>query len=316
MSVAVNPAANRIFQEFNTTLMKALAEAPKVHTAYSFEVPSSSRSTLLAWILNSVAVREWKGSRSENDWGSLVWEIVNRDWEVSWKFHENQIRDDLSGLVAQALQAARTQAFLWAEHEDRLCTETLQAGVSKACYDGQNFFSTTHPIDPTGIVAGTFSNYNTNKPLNFANLKAVLEQFLGFKKPNGAPMVLPGAPINLVVEASNWTIAKQLAESEWMTPSAAFGVFGAGGASQNILRGMVKPVLNQYANNEAGVWNLTAEYAGMKPVVLQRRQGVETQELGPGSEPYYRAKEYHIGQDARYEASYAHPQLAIRNEPT
>ena len=50
-------------------------------------------------------------------------------------------------------------------------------------------------------------------------------------------------------------------------------------------------------------------------IMFQRRQGVETQEIGPGSQLYFDKKEYQIGQDSRYSASYTYPQLMIRNEP-
>jgi hypothetical protein len=49
--------------------------------------------------------------------------------------------------------------------------------------------------------------------------------------------------------------------------------------------------------------------------MFQRRQGTESNELGPGSQLYFDRKEYSIGQDARYEASYTHPQLMFRFEP-
>jgi phage major head subunit gpT-like protein len=74
--------------------------------------------------------------------------------------------------------------------------------------------------------------------------------------------------------------------------------------------------MNPYMNNEPGVWYLAAEDAGLRPIMLQRRQAVESQELGPGSQRYFDRKEYSIGQDARYECSYTHPQLMLRVEPT
>jgi hypothetical protein len=50
----------------------------------------------------------------------------------------------------------------------------------------------------------------------------------------------------------------------------------------------------------------------MKPILFQRRQGVETMELGPGSQLYFDEKKIQIGMDARYQASYGLPQLAIQ----
>src|SRR5437868_4319615 len=96
MSVVNNPAANRVFQEFDTELMTAIKGAQRVWPAFGIEVPSSSRSTMHAWLAAATAfVREWKDSRVLNEMQNLTWEVVNRRWEISWKFSEDQIRDDL-----------------------------------------------------------------------------------------------------------------------------------------------------------------------------------------------------------------------------
>jgi phage major head subunit gpT-like protein len=314
MSVVIPSAANRIFQEFSTEYIRAFDTAPRVWPEYGMEIPSSSRSTLHAWLSDQSAVREWKGSRILNEMGALTWEVVNKTFELSWKFSEYQIRDDLSGLTALAISKARGYGAKWARHEDILMAETIQAGVSSPCYDGQNFFSTAHPVDPLGLVGGTFSNYFTNKPLNAQNLITVLQQLRSYKLPDGSPWVGPGSDLFIMVDASNYETVLQLLNLDWLTTAAAGAVLGAG-PSQNILKGVAKPVLNQYLNSEQGVWYIGAKVDGMAPGMFQRRQSVEADELGPGTQLYFDRKEYSIGQDARYAASYTHPQLLIRCEP-
>jgi phage major head subunit gpT-like protein len=316
MGVANNPAANRIFQEFDTEFIRMLDKSPNVWREFGMEVPSTSRSTLHAWLIDEAQVREWKGGRILNEMGDITWEVVNRNWEISWKFFENQIRDDLSGLVALAIQKARSYAAKWIRHENKLAATTVQQGVSRACYDGQNFFSTTHPNDPLALVPGTFPNLRTAKPLNHANVMSGLVQLRSIIQPDGSPWVGPEMPIKLVVEASNEFVADQIATTQWLTPATAFALSGTTGPSENPLRGKVTPIVNQYMNNEPGVWYLSAEADGLQPIMLQRRQGVESQEQGPGSQLYFDRKQYSIGQDARYECSYTHPQLMQRNEPT
>lgn len=320
MSVHVQSAANRIFQEFNTNLLTGFNDAPSVHEQFSMEMPSSSRSLLHAWLTDQATVREWKGARILNEFGTITWEVINRNWELSWRFHENQIRDDLSGLVGMAIMKARSYGAKWKRHEDLLIRDTMQGGVSSVCYDGQDFFSATHPIDIYGITPGTFSNYNTGKTLNGPNLAAALAQLWSYKLPDGSPWVPPGSPIALIHDTSNQLVAAQLTGLPWIA-QAALGIAAASQPSMNILAnsanpfGAVKPIHNQWLNNEAGVWYLAAKVDGMSGVIFQRRQGVETQEQGPGTSLYFERKEILIGQDARYEGSYAHPELMIRNEP-
>lgn len=317
MAVVNNAAANRIFQEFDTELIKAIQGAQRVHTAFTTEVPSSSRSTLHAWLAASSAfVKEWTDARTLNEMQTLTWEVVNRRWQIGWKFLEDQIRDDLSGLVAAAIAAARSSGEKWAEHEDSLVATTVQNGKTKTCYDGQDFFAATHPTDPTGVVSGTFSNLLTNKPLTPANLITALQTMRAYKLPDGSPWVGPNTKIKLLVDATNVEVARQITGTAWLSTTADYGIAKAAAPSMNILQGVVEPVYNGWFNNEAGVWYLAAQNGGINPIIFQRRQGVETQELGPGSQVYFDKKEYHIGQDARYECSFSHPQLMIRVEPT
>lgn len=317
MSVAVTPAANRIFQEFDTEFIRALATSqPPVWRQFGMEVPSSSKSTLHAWLSDEAQVREWKGARVLNEMGTLSWEVFNRDWELSWKFKDQQIKDDLAGIVALAIQRARGYAAKWVRHEDSLMATIVQSGVSKPCYDGQNFFSASHPNDPLGIVSGTFQNYYTAKPLNHANLMFGLQKFQSIKLPDGSPWIGPGSKIKLVHEVSNIFNVKQLVKNGWLTPATAFALSGTSGPSENPLVGAADPVLNQYMNNENGVWYLAAEVDGLSPLMLQRRQDVESDEIGPGSQLFFEHKEYRIGQDARHDGSYTHPQLMMRFEPT
>jgi phage major head subunit gpT-like protein len=317
MSVVNAAAANRVFQEFSTENMRALSGAMRVWRSFAMELPSSSRSTLHAWLANTSAfVREWRGSRVLNEMQTLTWEVINRKWELSWSFNEDQIRDDLSGLVAMAIQQARGMAEKWAEHEDNLVATTVQAGKTSVCYDGQDFFSTSHPTDPTGVVSGTYSNLLTAKPLTHANLITALQTMRGYTLPDGSPWVGPQTKIKLLVDATNVETARQITGTQWMSPTASYGSAAASAPSQNILQGVVEPIYNGYFNNQAGVWYLAAESAGIRPIMFQRRQAVESQELGPGSQLYFDRKQYQIGQDARYACSYTHPQLMIRVEPT
>lgn len=315
MAVIANPAANRIFQEFNSSLIHMLNESPTVYPAFAMELPSSSRSTLYSWLYDQAIVREWKGPRELNDFEIVAWEAVNQNWEISWKFNEYQLRDDLSGLVAQAIQMGRTYGAKWARHKDTLMATTVQGAKNKVCYDGANFFSSSHPVDIYGITSGTYSNLLTTAPLNLANYNAACIKLLSYKQPDGSPWVGPGAKIKLMYEQSTALAVAQILNTPWLTAAATYGLAGTSGPSMVARVLAAEPVLNQYLASEAGTWYLIAEVDGMKPFGFQLRQDVETQEQGPGTDIYFERKEYRIGQDSRYTATFFHPQLAIRNEP-
>lgn len=315
MSVNVQSQINRIFQEFDTTLLASFDSAPVVWPAFAMEVPSDQRSKLHAWLGDQAVVKEWLGKRKENSMGTRTWEVVNRNWELSYTFDVNQIQDDMSGLVSAAIMRARSDGRKWARHEDLLVAQTLEAGTVKNCYDGQFFFSTSHPNDIDGITSGTFSNLLTGaNALSHAAFNTALVQMHSYKLEDGSPMVPPGSTFNLIVPPALRLQAIQIVKEASITTAAAYGLYGTSGASANPFVGAANLVENAFLSNSTA-WYLAVDDAGVKPLIFQRRQNVEVNEMGPGTTLYFEEKKIKIGMDARYEASYTFPQLCIKNTP-
>lgn len=313
MSVNVEAAVNRVFQEYSTRLLKAIDAAPRVADKYAMEVPSSSRSTLHGWLADQSAVSEWLGKRKTSSMGTRHWEVINRNWQLAYEFDVNQINDDLSGLVADAVIKARSNASKWVRHEDLLCAATLEAGTTANCYDGQFFFDVDHPTDLEGITSGTFSNIITGA-FTHANFYTALKRLHSFKNPDGTPMVPPGAKVRLMYPSALMDAVDSVLLTKSLTAAASYALFGTSGASDNPLYQKAEPVENQYLTSDVA-WYVIAEVDGISPIMFQRRQGVETNEIGPGSQLYFDEKKVQIGTDARYEASYSLPQLALRGAP-
>ena len=210
---------------------------------------------------------------------------------------------------------ARSNGRKWKRHQDLLVSATLEAGTTSPCYDGQNFFDTSHPNDIEGLTSGTFQNKFAGNPLTHANFNGNLVQMHSYKLEDGSPMVPPGTELSLVIPPALRLQAEQIIAVKNLTAAASYGLFGTAGASENPLYGKAKIVENAYLTNPQN-WYLCADDAGIKPILFQRRQAVETLELGPGSQLYFDEKKVRIGMDARYQASYSLPQLAIFNSAT
>lgn len=310
--VNIVTAADRVFQEFRTDLLAARDAAPRIWPEYAMQIPSSSRSTLHAWLANQSSVREWIGPRQYKGMSTRSWEVVNKKWELSFEFSRDQIEDDLSGLSQQAVMNGRAQGVKWARHEDLYIAQTLEAGISSLCYDGQFFFDTDHPIDPDGVTSGTFDN-DLALALSHANYSTALETMMGFKNEDGSPMIMPGGLV-LMVPPALATKAKQILEIDMLTPDAAYGVFGNLGASRNPFMGSAKVVVNPYLS-ESDRWYLLAGGEVLKPIMFQVRRPLEVSEMGPGSSIYFEEEKIRIGGSARYEVSYTLPQLALTSKP-
>lgn len=312
MSVTYKAALARVFQELRTDLFKALDAAPRMWPDIAMEVPSRSRSTLHAWLGTSATVREWVGKRIARHFGSRTWEVINKKYELTFEFERDQIDDDLEGLGAQAVMQARDMGEKFARHEDKLIADTLEAGISAECYDGQFFFDTDHPIDPDNAAAGTFDNDRT-LALTHANFRTIHMAMMRFKNEDGSPLVMPQGLI-LEVPPELALEAQQIVEIPDLTPSAAYGLFGTSGVSKNPLVGKARVHVNPNLTDTTR-WYLLAGGGVVKPLMLQRRRPLEVEEIGEGSEIWFEEEKWKVGGSARYTASYTLPQLAITSKP-
>lgn len=139
-------------------------------------------------------------------------------------------------------------------------------------YDGKAVFATDHPVDPSGVLPGTWANKFTKMPLTLDNLIQGFQQMAkGVKLPNG--VLANVMPNKLYVSASNYWAAKEFLETDYLARSlAAIAGVQAGATSSNFLKGIIQPTLLPEladtdaslgtgigAANEPDVWYLADE---------------------------------------------------------
>jgi len=111
-------------------------------------VPSSKSEETYPWLGNMPKMREWVGDRAVKNLKAYGFTIKNKDFEVTVEVDKNNIEDDALG-VFQPLFAELGRSA--AVHPDELVFALLAAGFSTACYDGQYFFDTDHPVGDASV---------------------------------------------------------------------------------------------------------------------------------------------------------------------
>lgn len=311
MSVTLAPALNRFYQEVRHDLDTAFAGVERLWTLFGMEVPSASRSSIQAWLGDSPQVREFLGARQAKSLGTRSWAIVNRNWEATIELNKYDLDDDLDGTIAAAQNRAMSLGEEFAYHEDSLMAATLEAGGASACYNGQNFFSATHPIDPDNAAAGTFSNtLGAGNALAIDKFGLAKTRFQRFKRENGMPM--PGVQqLALIVPPELEVTGRQILQAEYLVPGTAFGAIGAGGASKNIFFGAAVLQVNPYLTSTTK-WYLAAVGGRMKPLIFQRRQAPNLVRKDQATDDNVVERNVYLyAADARYNASYGLPQLMV-----
>lgn len=207
---------------------------------------SESKKEVVAWLLD-----QWK-LRNEDTDGQVEFErIVARTHEYVHGFESTAIElfesdfEDLDGHGVQVATAfARKMGAEFAYSPQRQLAAQIISNPT--CYDGQSFFSASHPVSgkATDLSLSTYSNLITGKPIfatdgsvNIdtakANLGYCLAKARTMKSPDGGPRSLTPAgllvPSEMATRAADLLGARFIGASGSTDHTAALNVWGLGG---------------------------------------------------------------------------------------
>lgn len=128
---------------FKTNFQNGLGMAAPQAGAVTTEVPSSTRENEYGWIGKIPNVKEWIGDRVIHNISNHGYAIKNKPWELTIGVDRDDIEDDNIGVYAPLFTEMGSST---ASHREQLIWGAMTAGFSTACYDGQNFFDTDHPV--------------------------------------------------------------------------------------------------------------------------------------------------------------------------
>ena len=309
MAVINATALNRTFQNLRTDFKDSYEAEQRLWQAFGMEVPSSARSNLYHWLSDLPQVREWFGARVAKDLANRTWDVPNRDWEITIKLLKNDLDDDMEGAISGAQMKAQQAGQEFAFHEDKLMADTLEAGISARCFDGQFFFDTDHPTDPDDAASTTFDN-DLSGTLTQANFAAARKALMRFKRENGLPVAAP-RKLLLVVPPDIEDIARTILAAPLTAQGTGVGGGSANIQQTNINQGLAELQVNPYLASTSR-WYLLNVGQKVKPLLFQRRQAVNLVRKDQATDDnVFQTKEYLYGADARYAASYTFPHLAI-----
>lgn len=247
--------------------------------------------------------RKWVGPRVFNDLTRYMMEVSPEDYELSYEIDANAY-DDSEADRFYIFRPVPEQLMARAELLPRqILVNLVKAGHNTNCWDGQFYFDTDHPIDPAGLISGTYSNLRTTSPLNSANLNAAIQQMETWKLPNGDFQTITTDMITLVVAPQNRANARALLNAPTLP---------AGGSNQDyqLVKWEVWPELSSAPDD----WYLLVEDStGAKPFVIMERKSPDVQILNAKDcEGRFYNRVIHMGGHARYASTYGMPQRALK----
>jgi phage major head subunit gpT-like protein len=313
MSQIIPANLQAAFLEFNLRFNQAMTFAPIWWDKLAYEQPSVGESVTYSLLDKIARLRKWLAGqpRAIQNASLRSYSLVNDDYELTEEIDRNKFDDDLYGNFAQLFTQMGEQAARWPD--DMLAT-ALQAGAAAGslCYDGQPFFSTSHPQN-IDAPATTYSNLNASGlALTAANYNTQRAAMMSYNGADGKPLGI--IPNLLIVPPQLEQAGKQILNTDWIAPGTGFGAVAANAPSQNTLRGSADLLMVPQLANEPTVWYLAMVTSSIKPLVFQKRKAPVFQMFTNPTDPeVWKNRKYMFGTDARGAVGYTAPFLISRN---
>lgn len=303
----INPTAlQAIYYGFKTDYMGAFERTAPWSAKVATTISSSTRENRYAFMKMIPRLREWIGERKLNNLAARSYSIINKDWESTIEIDRNDIEDDQLGIYSPAIQQLGAQAKLW---PDDMVTTLIQSGTTALGYDGQAFFSGSHPVDFTNVASTTFSNNYTTTPLNAANYAVVRAGMMSVNAEDNKPLKVN--PNLIMVPPQLEVTARQIVQSAFL--AAAVGANAATGSASNVFMGSAEVLVIPELANQPTVWYLADVSKPIKPFVVQMRKPPQLVALINQTDPnVFFHKSYIYGIDARGNAGFTLPFLIAR----
>jgi len=141
----------RLYTAFTAVFNAAFQGTETWYERVAMTVPASTRIMDYKFLLDFPMVREWIGDRQISSLEPKAYQVETKDWEATIEVDRNDIEDEQLGFYNPIVAALAQEAK---KHPERLIADLMSAGFTTACYDGQYFFNTDHPVG-----SGTVSNF-------------------------------------------------------------------------------------------------------------------------------------------------------------
>lgn len=274
--------------------------------ATKIELPGTE-TALHGFLAEMPLFRKWTGDREPRRLNVGSYTVTVEDYEFSYAVHRNDIKYDRFGIVATHMRAAGVAQRRWQED---LINTAQSSGKTTACFDGEPYYSTSHPQGLNG-QNGTFGNLWTGMALTVDNIMTRFEYMTKIQDANGRRM---GVRPNILEYGPGDLAAIRIAlEAEIIGVAVAGSPGGAASQSNVAARGLVTPILNPEL--EDGVWYLH-DTRILKPFFIQEETpptGIEAR-FDPEDPHVWDNNEFLYGARATGAPGYTLPHLSARNE--
>lgn len=306
----VNPVVSEMFTAMVGKYKDALLE--KVDP-WALEISgfTSTSALRLKYPIDLTALdgfREWIGERDIKDGDITSFFIDSKPWERSIDIDLDVA--NAPGDAAAYVNKVPALMLQAKKHPNRLVKALLQSGTTFDAWDGDPFFSTTHPVNTRKAVAN-YSNLHAGKAFSRANFAFAKAAFRALKGPDnvtslGLSLTHVLGPTDLEEDFDQLFKKKILIND------------GGTASDDNIYYQGAKPIIASELDNEAGVWyGLALGNPGARPFEIQMANNgnPDIKILGDGTEHATKTNKMLFAAKLFGNAGAAIPATIMRFEP-
>lgn len=284
-------------KSFNDALKRAQPTYDQVATV----IPSTTGANFYAWMEQFPQLRKWVGDKAVQRIERQDYTVPNEDYEATIVVKRNHIEDDQLGIYPSNAAGYGTTAANW---PDKLIYDLINNGFKGKCFDGQPFFSESHPV-----AKEKFSNL-LKAPLSIesqalakAGFGKAREMMWSLRDSQGEPLSLN--PNILLVGPALYDTAVALMTTDRLEDG-----------KPNPYKNAAKVVMSQRIKSTTS-WFLLDTTQALKPFIFQmRKKPVFVSQVTPDSDSVFMRAEYLFGVEARGAAAYAFWQMAVGSTGT
>lgn len=263
-------------------------------------IPSTSASSVHAWLDQIPSMREWLGDRIAKNIRSDSLTVINRLFEATIPIPRVDIDDDTHGIYGNLAESMGEAAGAL---PDQIIVEVVTGNPNWA--DGAPFFGTSRTYAGNVILNATANN------LDEAEFEIAYETMQSYLGQGDDPLNV--RPITLTVGPTNRKTAFDITENQNRAIVASDGTSFVHAENRN--KGLVDhKVSSRLVGANANAWLLSGELSGIKGIAWQERNKAEFQNsrISDDSDHVFEFDEFQFGTRARGEAFLTLPHLLYR----
>lgn len=144
-------SAQALFTGFKANFQSGFSGVTPQWPQVATLVPSTTSKEMYSWLRELPGLREWLGDRQILQLSQGGYEIVNRKFEQTIGVRVDDLEDDTFGTYKPLFEMMGHAA---AALPDELVFDLLKKGFVEKCFDGQPFFSASHPVGDAAAKGG------------------------------------------------------------------------------------------------------------------------------------------------------------------